>query len=189
MSRPLNWLRLTAGILAIVVGIVAYAWPGATLRVVAFLFGLNLLIAGIVRTVTLLMSPGYPVLNRVLGIIFGVLTALLGILCLRNVVASLAILLLVVAIGWMLDGLAEIFSTVGSGESGGSWRIGLGLLAVLAGVALLVWPQIGLKAFLFFGATVLVFVGLGLVFVAVARLRSPGPSLASNTDPGLASSA
>ncbi|MEU8816608.1 DUF308 domain-containing protein [Actinoplanes sp. NPDC048796] len=172
MSRSLNWLRLAGGVLAIVVGVVAYAWPEATLRVVAVLFGLNLLIAGVVRTVTLLMSPGYPVLNRVLGIILGVLTALLGILCMRNVVASLGILLLIVALGWMLDGLAEIFSTVGNGESGGSWRIGLGLVAVLAGVALLVWPGIGLKAFLFFGATVLVFVGICLVFVSIARLRA-----------------
>ncbi|SNY52992.1 HdeD family acid-resistance protein [Paractinoplanes atraurantiacus] len=172
VSRSLNWLRLAGGILAIVVGVVAFSWPEATLKVVAFLFGLNLLIAGVVRTVALLMSPGYPVLNRVLGIILGVLTALLGILCMRNVIASLGILLLIVALGWMLDGLAEIFSTVGSGESGGSWRIGLGIVAVLAGIALLVWPSIGLQAFLFFGATVLVFVGICLVFVSIARLRA-----------------
>ncbi|MFC3743574.1 HdeD family acid-resistance protein [Paractinoplanes deccanensis] len=172
VNRPLDWLRLTGGILAVVLGVVAYAWPSATLKVVGFLFGLNLLVAGVVRMVALLMSPGYPVLNRVLGIILGVLTALLGLLCMRNVVASVGVLLLVVAIGWILDGLAEIFVAVGSGEPGGSWRIGLGLVAVLAAVALLVWPGIGLKAFLFFGATVLVFVGLSLIFIAIAGMRA-----------------
>ncbi|MFC7528651.1 HdeD family acid-resistance protein [Actinoplanes sp. GCM10030250] len=172
MNRTWKWAQLLAGIFTLVLGIIAFAWPEATLHVVGFLFGLNLLIGGLSRTALLFFSSGYPMFNRVLGIIFSVLVAVIGILCLRNIAGSLKLLLVIVAIGWLLDGLAEIFMSFGSGGSGNGWRIGFGLVAVLAAIALLVWPNIGLAAFVFFGATTLCLLGLCLIFVAVAGLRS-----------------
>ncbi|MEU4691512.1 DUF308 domain-containing protein [Actinoplanes sp. NPDC023714] len=175
-SRSWAWARLVLGVLAVILGIVALAWPSATLKVVGFLFGLNLLLMGVTRTVLLLFyAPNHPVMYRVLGIIFSVLVAIVGILCLRNITGSLALLLVVVAIGWMLDGLAEIFVAIGSGRDGGGWRIALGIVALLAGVAILVWPSLGLTAFLLIGATTVVFIGLLLVIAGITGLRSPRP--------------
>ncbi|WP_229076554.1 DUF308 domain-containing protein [Actinoplanes sp. DH11] len=171
-SRSWHWARLVLGVLAVVVGVVAFAWPSATLRVIGFLFGLNLLLMGVTRTLLLLFyAPNHPVLYRVLGILLSLLVAIVGLLCLRNIVASLSLLLVLVAIGWMLDGLAEIFVSLGSGREAGGWRIGLGIVTVLAGIAILVWPGIGLTAFLFLGATTIVFVGLLLMVSAIAGLR------------------
>lgn len=171
-SGAWNWVRLIAGVLTLLLGIAAYAWPEATLRVVGFLFGLNLLVTGVARSVLLLFADTHPVLHRVLGIIFGVFIAIVGILCLRNVAGSVALLLVIVAIGWLLDGLAEIFLAIGAGGPGKGWQITLGLGTVLAAVALLVWPGLGLTAFLFIGATTLVFIGICLTFVAIAGLRA-----------------
>jgi uncharacterized membrane protein HdeD (DUF308 family) len=168
-----NWLRLIVGVLAIAVGVAAFAWPSATVGVVAVLFGLNLVVTGFVRAGLLLFVPGYPVLYRVLGITFGVLTGFVGILCLRNPAGSLALLLVVVALGWMLDGLVQIFLGVGDTADGGKgWSIASGLLMVLGGIALLVWPKIGLGAFIFLGSTVLIFVGLAQVISAVGGMRA-----------------
>ena len=173
MSRTWNWVQLVAGLLTLVLGVVAFAWPEATLRVVGFLFGLNLLVTGLARTAVLLFSTGYPMLNRILGIIFGVFVAIVGILCLRNVAGSVALLLVIVAIGWLLDGLAEIVLAFGADDSGGKgWRIAFGVVAMVAAIALLIWPGIGLTAFLFIGATTLCFLGICLIFVAVAGLRA-----------------
>ncbi|WP_328467715.1 DUF308 domain-containing protein [Actinoplanes sp. NBC_00393] len=172
MSRTWSWVQLVAGLLTFVLGILAFAWPEATLRVVGFLFGLNLLVGGLARTVALLFSHGYPMLNRVLGIIFGVFVAIVGILCLRNVAGSVALLLLIVAIGWMLDGFAEIVLATSTEGSAKGWRIAFGVVAILAAIALLVWPGIGLTAFLFIGATTLCFLGICLAFIAIAGLRS-----------------
>jgi uncharacterized membrane protein HdeD (DUF308 family) len=78
-----------------------------------------------------------------------------------------------VAIGWLLDGLVQIFLSIGDpAEAGGGWHIASGLLLVLGAIALLVWPRMGLGAFVFVGATVLVFVGLGQVISAIFRMRS-----------------
>jgi uncharacterized membrane protein HdeD (DUF308 family) len=168
-----HWLRLILGVLAIAIGVAAFAWPAATVKVIAILFGINLLVTGFFRAGLLLFLPGYPVLYRVLGITFGVLVGFIGILCLRNLAGSLTLLLFVVALGWMLDGLVQIFLGVGGTADGGrGWSIASGLLLVLGGIALLVWPKIGLGAFIFVGATVLVFVGLAQVISAVAGMRT-----------------
>ncbi|GAB1642213.1 HdeD family acid-resistance protein [Krasilnikovia sp. MM14-A1259] len=168
-----DWLRLTVGVFALMVGVAAFAWPDATVRVIGFLFGLNLVLTGSIHAVLLLFVPGYPMLFRVLGITFGVLTALVGILCLRNITASLALLLVIVAIGWLLDGLVQIFMAIGrSAEGARGWRITSGVIMVLGAVAVLVWPHIGLATFVFVGATILVFVGIAQVVIAIAGMRA-----------------
>jgi uncharacterized membrane protein HdeD (DUF308 family) len=172
MERKAGWLTLVAGVFALVLGIVAFAWPSATLKVVGFVFGLNLLIVGVIRVLQFVFTPDAPVAGRVLGVIFGVLVGLLGIVCLRNLAGSVTLLLVIVAAGWLLEGLAEIFTSIGSREPGGGWRIGLGLIAVLGAVVVLVWPELGLKTFVFIGATTLCFVGIAGIITGLAGLRS-----------------
>jgi uncharacterized membrane protein HdeD (DUF308 family) len=167
------WLRLIVGVLAIGIGAIAFVWPSATVQVVGVLFGLNLLVTGTIRAGFLLFVPGFPMLYRILGIIFGVLTAIVGILCLRNLAASVVLLLVVVAIGWLLDGLVEIFLAVGNPEEvGNNWHFATGLALILGAIAVLVWPKLGLTTFVAIGAIVLFFVGVGQVIGAVAGLRA-----------------
>ncbi|KHD73482.1 hypothetical protein MB27_34925 [Actinoplanes utahensis] len=174
-SRTRVWLRLIAGVATIILGIVAFAWPQATLRVVAFVFGINLLILGAFRIMQMLVTTGVPALHRVLGILFGLIAFVAGVLCLANVATSLSLLLLIVAFGWIVDGLGEIFLTIGRGEPGGGWRIAVGVLIVLASIAVLVWPGLGLATFVLIGATTLVFAGICLVLAAIAGLRTAHP--------------
>jgi uncharacterized membrane protein HdeD (DUF308 family) len=173
MSRVWIWLRLAAGVFAVGIGILAFAWPEATLRVVAFLFGLNLLVVGGIRVLQMFVADGLPVLHRVVGVLFGLLVAGAGVLCLADVTTSLSLMLLIVAIGWLLDGIGEIFLSVGRGEAGGGWRIVVGVLVVLASLALLVWPGLGLAGFVLIGATTLVFGGICLIAASIAGLREP----------------
>ncbi|OJF16200.1 DUF308 domain-containing protein [Couchioplanes caeruleus] len=166
-------LRLILGLFAIAVGAAAFAWPSATVQVVGFLFGLNLVVTGFIRAALLFFVPDYPLIYRVVGIVFGVLTGIVGILCLRNVAGSVILLLVVIAIGWLLDGLVELFTAIGTPAAHGSgWRIGSGLLMILGAIAVLVWPRLGLATFVAVGATVLVFVGIVQVLGAIAGLRA-----------------
>jgi uncharacterized membrane protein HdeD (DUF308 family) len=172
-GRSWLWLRLCLGILAIGVSIAAVAWPSATARVIGVLFGLHLVVTGFVRAGLVLLLPGYPLLYRLIGIVFGVLTGLIGFLCLRNIAGSVVLLLVVVAIGWLLDGLVELFLTLGwREEPGDGWRIGAGVAGVVGAIALLAWPEAGLAVFVGIGTTLLAFVGIGQVISAVAALRA-----------------
>jgi uncharacterized membrane protein HdeD (DUF308 family) len=172
-SRTWSWLRLAAGVSAMALGVVAFAWPEATLRVVAFLFGLNLLLMGATRILQMLIARELPALHRVAGVLLGLLVLAAGVLCLGDIAKSLGLLLLIVAIGWILDGLGEIVLAARRGTPGGGWRIALGVGVVLAAVAVLVWPGLGLAGFLLVGASMLVFAGICLVFSAIAGLRAP----------------
>jgi len=171
--RERHWLRLVAGVIAIALAGAAFAWPEATVHVIAVLFGLSLVVNGFVRAGILLFLDTYPLLYRVLGIIFGVLTGFIGILCLRNLTKSVALLLIIVSLGWLLDGLAQILMAVGGpADDRGGWRIATGLIMVLGAIALLVWPKLGLGTFIFIGATVLAFAGIAAVISAIAGMRT-----------------
>jgi uncharacterized membrane protein HdeD (DUF308 family) len=173
IGRHRHWLRLFAGLFAIALGVAAFAWPEATVQVVAVLFGLHLVVIGFVRAGISLFPSTHPALYRVLDVIFGVLTGLIGIFCLRNLTGSLVLLLIVVALGWLLDGLAQITLAVsGPAEERGGTRIATGLITVLGAVAILVWPEIGFGVFIFIGSTVLVFAGTGAVISAIAGMRT-----------------
>ncbi|MEU4159085.1 DUF308 domain-containing protein [Actinoplanes sp. NPDC026670] len=175
MSRAWVWLRLAAGVLAVGIGILAFAWPEATLRVVAFLFGLNLLIVGGIRVLQMFVADGLSVLHRALGVLLGLLVAGAGVFCLSDATKSLGLMLLIVAFGWLFDGIGEILLALGRKGSGGGWRIVVGLVAVAASLALLVWPGLGLAGFVLIGATTLVFGGICLIAASIAGLREPQP--------------
>jgi uncharacterized membrane protein HdeD (DUF308 family) len=168
--RP--WLRLFGGVGTIALGVAAFAWPEATVQVASVLFGLHLVVTGFVRAGLSLRATG-TVLHRVLDAVLGVATGLLGIFCLRDLTGSLVLLLVAVALGWLLDGLAQLARAVGGpAEERGGPRIATALITVAGAFALLIWPRISLGVFIFIGATVLVFAGIGTVISAIAGLRT-----------------
>jgi uncharacterized membrane protein HdeD (DUF308 family) len=169
------WLRLLVGVATAGAGVAAIAWPETTVRVVGLLFGLNLLVTGAVRVGLCLVVAGYPAAYRVLGVIFGVLTVVVGLVCVRNVIGSAILLVLIVAIGWLLDGVLELIGGLGGrGDPGRAWRIAAGALSVVAAVAVLVWPELTLATFVAVGAIVLIVAGIVQIAGAVGSLRSPG---------------
>jgi len=166
------WLRLALGVLTIGVAVAALAWPAVTVRVVGILFGVNLLITGLVRAGLSLVLTAYPVPYRVIAVVFGVLTAALGVLCLRHVGASAVLLVLVVGTGWLLDGVTELALGLAAGRDPlQGWRLGIGVAAVLASVAVLVWPVLTLDAFVGIAAVFFVVIGSAEIAVALAALR------------------
>lgn len=65
---------LALGLVAVVVAIVMLAWPSATLRVVAFLFALQLIVFGVIRLWVAQGLPSSPRWLRPVTIVLGVLT-------------------------------------------------------------------------------------------------------------------
>lgn len=172
-SRQLWLPSVLAGFATVVIGIAALSWPDATVRVVGALFGLNLLITGLVRAGLCLVLTSYPGLYRVLGVVFGVLTAIIGIVCLRNVAVSAVLLVLIVAIGWLLEGIVEIAAGVlGANDPIRKWRIADGVLSAGAAIIILVWPALSLRTFLALGAVLLIVVGLAQIALSIGTARA-----------------
>jgi uncharacterized membrane protein HdeD (DUF308 family) len=133
---------LTWGVLTVVLGALILAWPGTSILVASTLFGVYLLLsglAGVAMAFTLPESAGM----RVLLFISGVLSVILALFCFANFGNPYPILLLSIWIG--VSFIVQGFSILGVAISykelpARGWYVVLGVLSVIAGGVVLVWP-------------------------------------------------
>jgi uncharacterized membrane protein HdeD (DUF308 family) len=140
-QRLWKW-KLVVGLLAILLGALMLVWPGPSILVAATLFGVYLLLSGMVElflAFTLPRSAG----TRVMLFISGALSLVLAILSFRHFGDGYAMLLLSlwIGIGFIFQGVTGV--AVGIGESelpGRGWYVVAGIISAVAGLAVLVWP-------------------------------------------------
>lgn len=137
------WLLLLSGGLSIFIGGALLFWPGKTLTVVGFLIGLWMLFAGIMRFLIALFGGDTD--GRWVILIVGIVGIVLGIVVMRNPSETIAIIVLIAAIFWIISGLVDIFRGISDGgmENRG-WVIFGGVVATLAGAIVLLWPSASL---------------------------------------------
>jgi len=110
VPRGFGTLGIVVGVSALLFGILLLVWPEIILLVTAVLFGLQLLIAGIVRIVSGIASGELDGGERALSITLGVLVLLAGIFCLRNPGLTLLWIVILVACGWLIEGIIRSWS-------------------------------------------------------------------------------
>jgi uncharacterized membrane protein HdeD (DUF308 family) len=177
VGRHWGWV-LAFGIVTLLAGLLAVAWPGRTLVVIAVLFGVQLVAAGIFRFVAAFAADEASGATRVLLALLGVLSFVVGLYAVRHVLVTLAALALLLGIFWVVNGTVEAFTALSHrGMPGRGWTVLVGLLSVLAGIVVLAYPGISL-------ATLAVVLGfwllvLGVMEVVLAfRLRAMGQAAA-----------
>jgi uncharacterized membrane protein HdeD (DUF308 family) len=173
MLAKFGWhTALTIGLLGVLLGIVVLAWPGRTLEVLGVLFGVYLLVSGILQLVlsaTVHMTSGV----RVFGFISGALMVLLGLLCFRGAYQSVLLLSLWIGIGLLFRGITATVAAldIPKGVAGRGWQAFLGVIMALAGVILLVDPFSSLLALAVMAGIWLVILGV-MEIVHAFSLRS-----------------
>jgi len=155
-----------------VFGILILIWPQTTLLVVAVLFGLQLLISGIVRIVSGAMDSFPEGWHRGLSITLGVLIVLAGILCIRNPALSLLTIIVLVAIGWLVDGVINIVLGAQSRPGDRLGRILMGVVFLIGAVLLLVFPTSALLTFVLLGGWILIVFGIVILIAGILGLRA-----------------
>jgi uncharacterized membrane protein HdeD (DUF308 family) len=116
-----RWLSALMGTVAIAGGIAAIAWPGATLRVLAWVLGVSFIVWGVAR---LLLALRYRGEGWVWQLVAGAAIALVGVIALVYpglTAFTLAVLLGVNALIWGVFAIFEAFALrrMSRGESGG----------------------------------------------------------------------
>jgi uncharacterized membrane protein HdeD (DUF308 family) len=77
-----------------------------------------------------------------------------------------------VGIGWILGGITDLaFGAVAEGDPLRGWRFGIGVAAVLAAIAVLVWPALTLASFVTIAAIFFVVISTAEISVACWGLR------------------
>jgi len=169
------WVVALRGAAALIFGVLALVWPGITVLVLVALFGAYALVDGVFALGTAILgrgrsggSRGWLAVGGIAGIIVGILTFV------WPGVTALVLLWLIAA--WaVITGVLEIVAAIRlRRELRGEWMLILsGVISVLFGILLMVWPAAGaLAVTVLIGLYAIVF---GIVLLALGfRLRRLG---------------
>jgi uncharacterized membrane protein HdeD (DUF308 family) len=130
----------------------------------AVLFGLQLVVSGLFRLVAAIALTDASGGTRALMAILGLLGLVVGLWALRHIDIALSVLALFLGIYWIVNGVVETFTAIDHRQlSGRGWVAASGLLAILAGIILLVWPKPSLLV-------LAVILGIFLLFFGILQL-------------------
>ncbi len=175
MGRHWGWV-LGFGVVTALAGLITLAWPGRTLVVVAVLFGIQLVVAGIFRFVAAFATEDESGVTRVLLALLGVLSFVVGVYALRHILITIAALGLLLGIFWIVNGAVETFAALSHrAMPGRTWTILMGVLSVVAGVVVLASPATSLLALALIVSFWLLLFGVMEIMLAY-QLRSAAQS-------------
>ena len=173
-----GWRRaaqIGLGALAIILAIIAIVFPGATVVSIVIILAIALLIVGIEKVISGIFFEHK---SRFAAIGLGILVIILAIIALAFPVGATTVLILILAFALMFDGFARIIQGFGDKQERGWIRgfyIGVGVLAVIISVMILVSPLFGAAlAGLLIGIALLI-IGIEIISAGIAgreaRLR------------------
>ncbi len=166
-------LIVGVAVVAIVLGLVAVFFPRVSLVTIAVLFGLSLVVVGLFRAVFAFLGKGLRSGVRWFVGIVGLLIFVTGIVCLIDPGQSLAVLGLIIGIGWLFEGITGILAGAVGYSAGPRWTAILGgVVAVAAGVVMMILPVAALAAFVTVGGILLIVVGIAMLLHLPARVRA-----------------
>lgn len=152
---------LVSAVAGVVLGVILLVWPGPTLLAIGVLFGLWLLVSGIMRISVAITSSFLPAGSRWLLAVLGAIVAIGGVLCLFRPGSSLVILALFIGISWIVDGATSLLSGRSRATAGPRWLYIAGAaISMIAGVMVLASPALALATFAMFGGVLLIIVGV-----------------------------
>ncbi|MFC5633819.1 HdeD family acid-resistance protein [Streptomyces bullii] len=178
VTGPLHLLSRTAwqsvlltGAASLLLGLLILVWPGASLLAAGVLFGLYLLLSGVLQLAAAFGTHRTTSL-RVLAFVSGSLSILLGLFCLRGPLRSILLLGLWIGIGWLFRGITQTLAAAHDpAMPARGWQTVLGVLTFVAGVVLIVAPLESVAVLTLVGGCWLLAVG-AVEIVTALRIRA-----------------
>jgi uncharacterized membrane protein HdeD (DUF308 family) len=178
MLKSLSTSLILRGILAFAVGIIALAWPSATVLALVVLFAVYAFIAAGLQALRAFSSRNAgPVVGHLL---LGLLDLGAGVIALAWPAPTALVLVLIVGSWAVATGLFEIVAAFRAGQTAGTRALFIlgGLVSVAFGAALFARPGMGaITLALLFGLFNLIYGAW--TFVQGAELRQAGKTLQS----------
>jgi len=129
---------LFLGVVTLILGIIVSLHPTGSLNVLAVLLGILMIISGIFHLIRV-FDPAE--LHRVWLGVAGLLFIVLGVVLIRHLHLTRAIIGLIIGITWIVQGLAALIGGVAGGvREGRGWWIAFGLVSLIAGIVVVSTP-------------------------------------------------
>jgi len=172
-----SWLVLLAmGILTLAIGIRALNHPFDVYKTVALLFGIWLVVSGVVSIIRGLASDVDGGI-RVLMVISGTISILLGSMFFNeDALGKIAFLSVYIGVVFLFRGMVDLVAGIsGTSDSGRGWAIFMGIVGIIAGIYMINHPFAGAASVATVGAWFLMIFGVMEIFGAF-KLRSASKS-------------
>ncbi len=152
------WLMMLVGVIGIVVGLIVLAKPGDSLKALAVITGIFLLIDGIVEVVASLMRRTS---NRGVVAVLGVLSVLIGIMLIRHPVGGIVAIALLIGFWLIAIGLVRVVAAFSVDEHRG-WNLLVAAIELIAGIVIIANPNIGYATLALLTGISFIINGIGL---------------------------
>jgi len=175
-----NWgMFVVRGVLALALGVLAFAAPAPTLAALIFVFAAYAIVDGIFAIAFGATSPGGP---RWLLVIAGILAIAIGVYTLVSPQVTAVALVLFIGTFAIVRGVAEVGAAIGLRDViQSAWLYVLsGIVSVVFGAFLIVAPGDGAFAVLFLIGYYAIFAGVMYVAIGL-RLRGLNKTLETTT--------
>lgn len=168
LFKQMWWLVLIRGILAVLFGVVALVWPGITVWALVVVFGIYAIVDGVVLVYHSIRDRA-----RLDGwgwwLAMGLVSIAAGIVALVWPAATALVVLYIIAFYAILFGVTGIIGALSFRKvpnSGWGWSLVAGVLAVLLGVVLLIFPGSGIISLIWLLGIYAILFGVLLIVVA-----------------------
>jgi uncharacterized membrane protein HdeD (DUF308 family) len=143
MFKSMSTSLILLGILAVIAGIIAIAWPGVTVLALVILFAVYAFIdAGLEAARAFTSRTAGPVFGHLL---LGLISLAAGVVAVVWPAPTALVLVLVIGIWAVIGGIVEIVNGFGSGKTAGTRAMYIltGLVSTAFGVLLFARPGVG----------------------------------------------
>jgi len=154
------WLLALFGIITVGFGVLLTFKPGKSVHTIAVIFGIWLLVLGVVRLIQALGATG----ERVGLLVVGLLAILVAILLLHHTTTTVAVVGFFVGIFWTIGGISQLLHGFSANDGKVSWPVVLmGLISTAVGILCLVYPSLSLSI-------ICVIIGLGMIVYGLVEI-------------------
>jgi uncharacterized membrane protein HdeD (DUF308 family) len=148
-------------VVTLILGVIVAAYPTTSLSVIAVLIGVLMIISGLVHVVRVFDSSEQ---HRVWLGIAGLLFMVAGVVLIRHLHLSLALIGLIVGITWIVQGISALVGGfAGEVREGRGWWIFFGVISLIAGIVVVSSPLASVT-------TLAVLVGIWFVVMGVVEI-------------------
>ena len=141
-ARTYGLFMIIAGVLGVVAGVLAIAYPDITLLALALIAGVNLMVLGIFALIDAFAGEGETT-SRVLAAVIGVLGIIAGLVVIRRPGESLLAIVIVLGIWLIVTGFVDFVRAFAELE-GRALRLLIALVDIVVGALILALPKLSL---------------------------------------------
>ena len=129
---------LVLGVLTLILGLIVSFHPTTSLNVIAVLLGILMILSGLFHLIRVFDSEEP---RRVWLGIAGLLFIVIGVVLIRHLDLTRAIIGLIIGITWIVQGLTALIGGIAGGpREGRGWWIAFGVVSLIAGIVVAVTP-------------------------------------------------